>query len=91
MTFGLALLTAVAFAAQDRENKVQRPQLISGFELSLTGEMRERLLTQGMVLNKRIALRGDLHRLHVVLSDPPSGAVGSVIIPADMVRAAAAR
>lgn len=57
-------------------------------QLSLTGEMRERLLTQGMVLNKRIALRGDLHRLHVVLSDPPSGAVGSVIIPADKVRAA---
>jgi len=63
----------------------------SDIELSLTPEMKERLLGQGIVLNKRIKLRDDAQRVHVVVSDPPSGVVGSVIIPAEKVRAAIAR
>jgi VWFA-related protein len=53
---------------------------------SLTREMMDRLLTEGFVLNKRVKLRDDIHRLHVVVGDPPSAAVGTVIIPAAKLR-----
>jgi VWFA-related protein len=59
--------------------------------LHLTAAEREQLLTQGIVLNKRIKLRDDLLRLSVVVSDAPSGAVGSVTIPAEKVKAAIRR
>jgi VWFA-related protein len=57
-------------------------------ELNLTAAEREQLLTQGIVLNKRIKLRDDLMRLSVVVTDPPSGSVGSVIVSGEKVRAA---
>ncbi len=44
-----------------------------------------------MVLNKKVALRDDAHRIHVLLRDLPSGAMGSLIIPADRLRAAVQR
>jgi len=56
-----------------------------------TAASRERLLSQGLTLNKKIRLRDDAHRVHVVVSDPATGVVGSVIIPAERVRAAASR
>ena len=60
-------------------------------DLDLTAPSRERFLSEGLTLNKKIRLRDDAERVHVVVSDPVTGTAGSVIIPAAKVRTAAAR
>jgi VWFA-related protein len=60
----------------------------SSVDLRLPGEMRERLLAQGLVVNKKLSLREDAARVHVIVRDGASGATGSLIIPADRLRPA---
>ena len=55
------------------------------FELDDT--TRAQLLKDGLRLTRTIGLRDDAHDVRVVVRDPSSGAVGSVIIPAAIIRA----
>lgn len=63
----------------------------SDIELDLTDDLRARLLTQGIIINKKVSLRDDLHRLHIVVADPPTGVVGSLIVSARQARSALGR
>lgn len=63
----------------------------SNVDLRLSSELRDRMLKQGLVVNKKVALRDDAHRLNVLVRDLPTGAMGSLIIPADKLRDAAQR
>jgi VWFA-related protein len=60
-------------------------------DLRLTDELRERMLRQGLIVNKKLELRDDAHRVHVLVRDLRSGTTGSLIIPAERVREAAKR
>jgi VWFA-related protein len=63
-----------------------RKSLQTTVELNLTAELRERLLRQGIVVNRKVAVLADALRLHVVARDVATGATGSLIIPADRLR-----
>jgi hypothetical protein len=44
------------------------------------------MLRDGFSVDRVITLRPDSHRLHVIVRDVPSGAIGSVIIPTPQLR-----
>ena len=50
-------------------------------DLQFTDEQRERVLRDGFPFDRVIALRPDAHRVHVIIRDVPSGAIGSVLVP----------
>lgn len=81
---------ALVIAQSAAEGKLFK-SVDSNVELRLSSELRERMLKQGLVLNKKVALRDDAHRLHVLVRDLPTGAMGSLIIPADKLRGAVQR
>ena len=56
--------------------------------LNADPERYAQLMKEGFTLTNRVALRSDAYRLHVVVSDVPTQAAGSLIIPAERVRAA---
>jgi VWFA-related protein len=59
--------------------------------LNLTAAQRDEAMQKGFTLTRRIALKEDAHQLRVVARDLPSGATGSLAIPAERLRAAARR
>lgn len=79
---------ALVIAQSAAEGKFSK-NVDSNVDLRLSSELRDRMLKQGLVVNKKIALRDDAHRLHVLVRDLATGAMGSLIIPADKLRAAA--
>lgn len=56
--------------------------------LSADAERYALMLKEGFTLTASVALHPDAYRLHVVVSDGPTAATGSLIIPADRVRSA---
>jgi len=50
-------------------------------DLQFTDAQRERVLRDGFPFDRVFALRPDAHRVHVIIRDVPSGAIGSVFIP----------
>jgi VWFA-related protein len=58
---------------------------------NLTNEMRDRLMKEGLVVNRKVPLRDDFERLYVAVQDVRTRTTGSLILPADKVRAALQR
>ena len=50
-------------------------------ELSLKQESYQEIQRQGLTLSQRVKLEPDAHQLRVVVRDPTSGAIGSIVIP----------
>jgi len=82
---------ALVIAQSTAEGKLSKSVDTNVDLLRLTSELRERMLKQGLVVNKKVALRDDAHQVHILVRDLPSGAMGSLIIAADKVREAARR
>ena len=59
--------------------------------LQFPSDKRDQVLAEGLTVNRTIALRADVYRLLIVVRDVATGAMGSVIIPADQVHAALAK
>ncbi len=57
-------------------------------KLELPSEKHDQMLAEGFTVNRKVVLRADTHRLLIVLRDVASGAIGSVIIPAEKMHAA---
>jgi VWFA-related protein len=55
--------------------------------LNLTAEQRDRVLREGLVVTRPIAIQPSTHQLRVAARDAPTGATGSLIIPAEKLRA----
>jgi len=54
--------------------------------LTFTEVQHDQMMRDGFSFDRVVALRPDSHRLHVVVRDVPSGAIGSVIVPTDALR-----
>jgi hypothetical protein len=50
-------------------------------ELSLKQESYQEIQRQGLTLSQRVKLEPEAHQLRVVVRDPTSGAIGSIVIP----------
>ena len=48
-----------------------------------TERQPDQMLREAFSFDRVIALRPDSHRLHIIVRDVPSGAIGSVIVPTD--------
>lgn len=59
--------------------------------LRLPNDKRDSMIEEGLVVNRRIALRADAVRVLILVRDVATGAIGSVIIPAKTLRAAPAK
>lgn len=59
--------------------------------LKLTARQHEQVMREGIVVGRSITLRAGAHRISVAARDLPSGATGSVFIPADRARAPTGR
>jgi hypothetical protein len=55
-------------------------------DLQFTDAQREQVLRDGFHFDRVFALRSDSQRVHVIIRDVPSGAIGSVFIPAGGLR-----
>ena len=53
--------------------------------LRLPDEKRDQMLQEGLTVNRKIVLRGDVRRLQIIVRDAATGAIGSVIVPADRI------
>ncbi len=54
--------------------------------LRFTTAMRDQALREGLNLNRRVRLNPDAQSLRVAVRDPATGAVGSVVVAADLIR-----
>lgn len=54
--------------------------------LRFTTAMRDQALREGLNLNRRVKLNSDAQSLRVAVRDPATGAVGSVVVAADLIR-----
>jgi VWFA-related protein len=78
---------ALAVAQTNAGGKVFK-DFDGNIELPLTRAQRDKLLTEGLSINKKLSLRDDAAQVHIVVGDPKSLAMGSLVISADKVRAA---
>jgi hypothetical protein len=58
----------------------------STVDLVFTDAQHNQMLRDGFSFDRVITLRPDSHRLHIIVRDVPSGAIGSVIVPTDALR-----
>jgi hypothetical protein len=58
----------------------------STVDLVFTDAQHNQMLRDGFSFDRVITLRPDSHRLHIIIRDVPSGAIGSVIVPTDALR-----
>ncbi len=56
--------------------------------VNMTAEQHDKLQREGLVITRTIPIQPAAHQLRVVARDGTSGAIGSVLIPGDKVRAA---
>jgi VWFA-related protein len=77
---------ALAVAQTNAAGKVFK-SFDGNIELPLTKAMKDKLLSEGMSINKLLSLRDDANQVHIVVGDPKSLALGSVVISAEKVRA----
>jgi VWFA-related protein len=56
--------------------------------LSATDERHDQMLKEGFTLTSKVMLRDQAYRLHVVVRNVPTRTTGSLIIPAEKIRAA---
>jgi len=54
--------------------------------LRFTTAMRDQALREGLNLNRRVKPNPESHSLRIAVRDPATGAVGSVVVPADTIR-----
>jgi VWFA-related protein len=71
---------ALTVAQSDAQGRVFK-DFERNVDFNLTRKVRDQWLREGVVLNKKITLRDDVHELHVVVGDVGTMATGSVVIP----------
>jgi len=74
--------------AQSRPDGQFFKSMDSPISLSATDERHDQVLKEGFTLTSKVVLRDHAYRLHVVVRDVPTRATGSLIIPAERIRAA---
>ena len=71
---------ALTVAQSDAQGRVFK-DFEKNVDFNLTREVRDQWLSEGVVLNRKITLRDDVHELRVVVGDLGTMATGSVVIP----------
>ena len=71
---------ALTVAQSDAQGRVFK-DFERNVDFNLTREVRDQWLSEGVVLNRKITLRDDVHELRVVVGDLGTMATGSVVIP----------
>ena len=80
-----AIDVLIAQSAPDGQTYKIKETMVS---LSADAERYTQMAKEGFTLTIKVALRSDAYRLHVVVGDVATLATGSLIIPADRIRAA---
>ena len=77
--------------AQASADGVLTVGIFATLTLDLTGEQRDRLLRDGLVVSRNLVVSESMHQLRVVCRDVRTGATGSLVIPNGRVRAVLTR